>query len=105
MTDFNDRQRAFEAQFARDGELQFRVAARRDRLVGHWAAERMGLSGAEADAYAAAIVREDLKEAGDEDVIRKLVADLAQHGVGDAAIRSALGAAEADARRQVMETL
>lgn len=105
MTSFNDRERAFEAQFARDGELQFRVAARRDRLVGRWAAAKMGLSETDSAAYAASVVREDLKEAGDEDVVRKLVADLAAHGATEADVRAALAEAEADARKQVMETL
>ena len=75
MSAFDDRERAFETKFARDQEVQFRITARRNRLLGEWAAERMGLTPEETDAYAKAVVQADFEEAGDEDVIRKL----AQH--------------------------
>ena len=81
MTQFDDRERAFEAKFARDEEMQFRVLARRNRLLGEWAARLMGLTEAEADAYAKDVVRADFEEAGDEDVIRKLLGDLTAAGV------------------------
>ena len=65
MTTFDDRERAFESMYARDQELQFKVTARRNRLLGAWAAELMGLSDVEADAYAKDVVRADFEEAGE----------------------------------------
>src|SRR3546814_5291026 len=76
MSAFDDRQRAHEAKFVRDQEVQFRITARRNRLLGEWAAGRMGLTPEETDAYAKAVVQADFEEAGDEDVIRKLAGDL-----------------------------
>lgn len=75
MSTFDKREEGFEKKFAHDAELRFKAEARRDRLLGVWAAELMGLSGAEAEAYSKDLVREDLKEAGDDDVFRKLRAD------------------------------
>jgi hypothetical protein len=103
MTTFNDREAAFETKFARDAELQFRVAARRDRLVGLWAAEKLGHVGEAAEAYAKTVILSDLEEAGDEDIVRKLVADLAAVGVGEAEVRAALAARAVTARQQIME--
>jgi hypothetical protein len=107
MTTFDDRERAFESKYAHDEELRFRVIARRNRLLGGWAARLMGLSDAEADAYAKDVIRADFEEAGDEDVIRKLLGDLTAAGVetDDSKIREALAHKEAEARRQVMEQL
>ena len=104
MTDFNDRERAEEAKFAHDEEMQFRIQARRNRLLGAWAAERMNLSAVEAEAYAKAVVQADFEEAGDEDVIRKLLGDLTAAGVdtSEAEIRAMLEAKAVEARRQVM---
>lgn len=105
MTNFEDRERAFEAKFAHDEELQFRITARRNRLLGEWAADRMGLNAAEADAYAKAVVQADFEEAGDEDVIRKLVGDLTNAGVDidEATIRAALEEQAVIARRMFIE--
>ena len=75
MSTFDDRERAYEAKFARDQEVQFRITARRNRLLGEWAAERMGLTPEETDAYAKAVVQADFEEAGDEDVFRKVRGD------------------------------
>lgn len=104
MTDFKDRERAEEAKFALDGETAFRVAARRNRLLGHWAAEQMNLTPEETEAYAKAVVQADFEEAGDEDVVRKLLGDLTAAGceVDEAAVRSALEAKAVEARRQLM---
>lgn len=104
MTDFNDRERAEEAKFAMDEETAFRVAARRNRLLGEWAAARMNLSEAETQAYAKAVVQADFEEAGDEDVIRKLLGDLTSAGVDidEAGIRAALEEKAVEARRQLM---
>jgi hypothetical protein len=105
MTTFDDRERAFESRYARDQEMQFKIAARRNRLLGRWAAELMGLTEAEADAYAKDVVRADFEEAGDEDVIRKLLGDLTSAGVeiDDKRIREALEHKTVEARRQLME--
>lgn len=77
MTTFDDRENAFESKFAHDSEMQFRAEARRNKLLGLWAAGLMGKSGDEAAAYAIEVVQADFEEAGDEDVVRKVVADLA----------------------------
>ncbi len=105
MTDFKDRESAFESKFARDEEMQFRVPARRNRLLGQWAAEKMGLTSEETDAYAKEVVAADFEEAGDEDVIRKLLGDLTSAGVemDDAGIRTALSEKMVEARRQFIE--
>lgn len=104
MTDFNDRERAEEAMFAHDEEMQFRITARRNRLLGAWAAEKMNLSAVEAEAYAKAVVQADFEEAGDEDVIRKLLGDLISAGVdvSEGDIRSALETKAVEARRALM---
>lgn len=105
MTTFDDRERAFETKFARDEDLAFRVTARRNKLVGHWAAAQMTLTPEETDAYAKGVVQADFEEAGDEDVVRKLVGDLLGAGVetDEAAVRRALDEAAVEARRQLME--
>ena len=104
MTDFHDRERAEEAKFAMDGDTQFRVTARRNRLLGQWAAEQMGLSAVEAEAYAKSVVQADFEEAGDEDVIRKLLGDLTSAGVevSEGDIRAALEAKTVEARRALL---
>jgi hypothetical protein len=83
MTTFDDRENAFEAKFAHDSEMQFRAEARRNKLLGLWAAELMGQSGDAAAAYAMEVVSADFEEAGDEDVVRKVVADLAGKASAD----------------------
>lgn len=105
MTTFDNREQAFEAKFARDEEMAFRVIARRNRLVGQWAAAKMKLTPAETDAYAKAVVQADFEEAGDEDVIRKLMGDLLAAGVDtdEAEVRRALEEQAVEARRQLME--
>jgi hypothetical protein len=104
MTNFNDRERAEEAKFAHNDEVHFRIQVRRNKLLGAWAAEKMGLSAAEAEAYAKAVVQADFEEAGDEDVIRKLLGDLTSAGVeiDDAEIRTALEAKAVEAKRSLM---
>ena len=105
MTSFEDRQRAFETKFARDEEMAFRIIARRNRLLGVWAAEQMDLTPAETDAYCKAVVQADFEEAGDEDVIRKLMGDLTAAGVetDEGIVRRALDDRSTEARRQLME--
>lgn len=104
MTDFRDRERAEEAKFALDEETAFKVAARRNRLVGEWAAELMDLTPEETDAYKKAVVQADFEEAGDEDVIRKVLGDLTQAGcdVDEAQVRAKLEEKAIEARRQFM---
>jgi hypothetical protein len=75
MTTFDKREEGFEKKFAHDEELRFKATARRNKLLGQWAAEKLGLSGADADAYAKAVVMADFEEAGDNDVFRKLRTD------------------------------
>lgn len=105
MTQFDDRERGFEAKFARDEEMQFRIIARRNRLLGEWAARLMNLSDVEAESYAKDVVRADFEEAGDEDVIRKVLGDLTAAGVDadEAKIRETLGHKLIEARRQIIE--
>jgi hypothetical protein len=105
MTTFDDRERAFETKFARDEEMLFRITARRNKLLGQWAAEKMALTAAETDAYSKAVVQAEFEEAGDEDVIRKLVGDLTAAGVevDEATVRKALEDKTVEARRQLIE--
>ena len=105
MTTFDDRESAFENKFAHDADLHFKITARRNKLVGQWAAEKMGLTPEETTAYATAVVQADFEEAGDEDVIRKLLGDLTSAGidVDDAMIRAALEEKMIEARRQFIE--
>jgi len=105
MTTFDDRQKAFESKYARDQEMQFKVTARRNRLLGQWAAKKMGLTEAEADAYARDVIRADFEEAGDEDVVRKLLGDLTSAGVevDDGEIRRQLEHKTVEARRHFIE--
>jgi hypothetical protein len=103
MTDFKDRERAEEAKFALDGETEFRIAARRNRLLGEWAAGLMQLTPEETDAYRKAVVQADFEETGDEDVIRKLLGDLtaARVEMSEADIRAKLEEMALEARRQL----
>jgi hypothetical protein len=91
MTTFDQRQDAFEKKFALDEEQKFKATARRNRKLGAWAAEKLGLAGAEAEAYAKSVVAADFEEAGDDDVFRKVRGDLDAKGlqnIADAEIRA-----------------
>jgi hypothetical protein len=81
MTTFDKREEGFEKKFAHDEELRFKAGARRNKLLGLWAAERLGLAGAEAETYAKTVVAADFEEAGDEDVFRKIRKDFDAKGV------------------------
>ncbi len=81
MTTFDKREEGFEKKFAHDEELQFKANARRNKLLGHWAAEKLGLTGADAEAYAKTVVMADFEEAGDDDVFRKVSTDFQAKGV------------------------
>ena len=89
MTTFDDRKDAFEKKFAHDEELRFKATARRNKLLGLWAAQQLGKSGADAEAYAKSVVMADFQEAGDDDVLRKVRADLEGAGAasGEAELR------------------
>ena len=83
MTTFDKREEGFEKKFAHDEELKFKAYARRNKLLGLWAAAELGKTGADADAYAKEVVLADFEEAGDGDVIRKVVNDLKSKGVSE----------------------
>jgi hypothetical protein len=103
MTNFEDREKGFERKFAHDEELKFRATARRNKLLGLWAAEQLGLSGDEAQAYAREIVKADLAEPGDEDVFRKVRSDFDAKGIAesDHQIRRMMGELMAAAVSQI----
>jgi hypothetical protein len=104
MTDFKDRERGEERKYAMDEETAFKVAARRNRLLGEWAAGLMNLTAEETDSYKKAVVQADFEEAGDEDVIRKVLGDLtaADCDVSESDVRARLDECSAEARRQFM---
>ena len=104
MPQFDDREKAQEAKFAHDSELRFKAEARRNKLLGMWAAEQMGMSGESAKAYAAEVVDADFAEAGEEDVFRKIAADLKAKGVAvsEATIRGKMAELTVSARAQVL---
>ena len=81
MSDFSDRGKGFERKFAHDEELRFKATARRNKLLGLWAAEKLGKSEADAEAYAREVIAADFHEAGDDDVLRKVKADFDAAGV------------------------
>ncbi|MBW7056056.1 DUF1476 domain-containing protein [Paracoccus bogoriensis] len=102
MSTFDDRERAYEAKFAHDADLRFKAEARRNRLLGEWAAGLLGKTGDDARAYAMSVVNADFEEPGEEDVFRKVEADLTGHA--DAAtIRAKMAELMDEARRQVIE--
>ena len=82
MTTFDKREEGFERQFAHDEELRFKANARRNKLLGNWAADKLGLSGGEADAYAREVVMSALEESGEDGVFRKICKDFDARGVG-----------------------
>ncbi|MFU1476393.1 DUF1476 domain-containing protein [Roseovarius sp. C7] len=102
MTTFDDREKAFETKYAHDQEMQFRAEARRNKLLGLWAAELMGKSGDDADAYAREVVKADFEEAGHEDVVRKVAGDLGDKADPDT-IREKMAALMAEAKAQLMK--
>tara|TARA_R110002020_G_scaffold35735_10_gene107760 strand:- start:2825 stop:3145 length:321 start_codon:yes stop_codon:yes gene_type:complete len=96
MSSMNDREKAFENKFAHDAELKFKAEARRNKLLGLWAAELLGKTGTDAEDYAKSVVMADLEEAGDEDVFRKVRADFDANGVNQS---------DHQIRRQMLELL
>ncbi|GAA6165209.1 DUF1476 domain-containing protein [Pelagimonas sp. KU-00592-HH] len=104
MTTFDDRESAFENKFAHDEEMNFKAEARCNKLLGLWAAELLGKSGDEADEYAKTVVIADFEEAGHEDVVRKVVADLEGKITSDE-IRSKRAELLVIAKEQIMQEL
>lgn len=103
MTTFDDREKGFEKKFAHDSEMQFKAEARRNKLLGLWAAAKMGLTGEAADAYARSVVVADLKEKGDNDVYEKVAGDLSAKGAGvpEAELRKQMAALLVEAKAQI----
>ncbi|GLK63252.1 DUF1476 family protein [Paracoccus kondratievae] len=104
MTTFDDRERAHEAKFAHDAELNFKAEARRNRLLGEWAAGLLGKTGDDARAYALTVVSSDFDEPGDEDVYRKLAADL-EGKADETTIRTKMAELRVTARQQIIKEL
>ena len=104
MASFDDRADAFENKFAHDAEMQFKAEARRNKLLGLWAAGLMGKSGDDAANYAKEVVKADFEEAGDEDVFRKIAGDLGAKA-DEAAIRAKMAELTIEAKAQVMSEL
>jgi len=104
MNTFDDREKAFEAKFALDAEMQFRAEARCNKLLGLWAAELLGKTGQDAQDYAMEVVKADFEEAGHEDVVRKVAGDLGTLATADE-IRAKLAALLPVAKQQLMSEL
>ena len=88
MSTFDERKKAFEKKFAHDSEIQFKVEARRNKLLGLWASDLLGKTETEANGYVKEVIKADFQEAGDEDVFRKIQADLKNHNISDDDIRN-----------------
>ena len=103
MSSFDDRERGFEAKFARDQDSEFRVAARRNRLLGEWAGRLMGLEGEHLESYGKAVVKSDFEQPGDEDVLRKVYGDLQGAGLptSEGEVRRKMDELMAEAREQI----
>lgn len=104
MTTFDDREHAFEAKFAHDAEMQFKAEARRNKLLGLWAAELLGKTGDAAQAYAMEVVKADFEEAGHEDVVRKVAADLGEKSSPEA-VRAKMAELLGVAKSQLMSEI
>ncbi len=105
MSTFDDREKGYESRFAHNAEMRFKAEARRNKLLGLWAAELMGLSGEEADAYAKEVIKSDFEEAGDEDVFRKIRGDFDAKNIdqSDHQIRRTMDELMAKAEQQIEE--
>jgi hypothetical protein len=103
MTTFDDRDKGFESKYALDQEQEFKAVARRNKLLGLWAAEKMGLSAESADQYASAVVRADFEQPGEEDVYRKVAQDFVGAGltVSEGEIRRKMDELSSVAREQI----
>ena len=104
MTTFDKREEGFEKKFAHDEELRFKAMARRNKLLGLWAAGQLGKTGAEAEAYAKEVVLADFEEAGDNDVLRKVAKDLAPKGISESQIRTQMSELLGQAVEQIKKS-
>jgi len=104
MTTFDKREEGFEKQFAHDEDLRFKAMARRNKLLGLWAAGILGKNGNDAEAYAKEVVLADFEESGDNDVVRKVVTDLAGKGVGEQEVRAQMATLLAQAVEAVKKS-
>lgn len=102
MSSFEERKNAFENKYAHDAEMQFKAEARRNKLLGLWAADLMGKSGDEADAYAKEVIKSDFEEAGDDDVMRKVSGDLGSRS-DETTIRAKMTELMVEAKAQLMD--
>lgn len=102
MTTFNEREHAFESKYAHDANMQFKASARCHKLLGLWAAEKLGKTGDDAETYATSVVIADLSEPGHEDVVRKLIADLGDKSNAEA-IRKKMRKLRAIAKAQIFD--
>lgn len=104
MAGFDERQKAWEQKIKLDSEFRFKVEMRRNKLLGQWAAAQLGLEGDDAEAYVAEVVQSDFEEAGDDDVVRKVLSDFEAKGVAqdEAAIRAQIEANNTLAAEQIM---
>ncbi len=104
MSTFNERQKGFEAKYKHDKDIQFKATARRNKLLGLWAAELMGIEGDAADAYGREVVQSDFEEPGDDDVLRKVHGDLQAKGIdqSEKQVRKRMDDLMGDARNQIM---
>ena len=100
----DDRQKAFEAKFQQDEEIQFKVTARRNKLLGLWAADKLGMSGDDAEVYAKEVVASDFDESGDDDVLRKVLGDLQGKGldISQKTVRQEMDALMGEAKHQFL---
>ena len=105
MTTFDNREKDFEAKFKHDAELKFKAMARRNKLLGLWAAEHLGMDGDDADAYARQVVESDFEEPGEEGVFRKVFGDLQAKntGIDEQQVRKRMAELMGEAERQIME--
>jgi len=104
MTTFDKREEGFEKQFAHDEELKFKAMSRRNKLLGLWAAEKLGRKGPDAETYAKEVVMADFEEAGDDDVMRKVAKDLAGKSVSEAQVRAQMTTLLAEAVAQIKKS-
>ncbi|MFZ5914852.1 MAG: DUF1476 domain-containing protein [Pseudomonadota bacterium] len=103
MSTFDEREKGFERKFALDSEMEFKAMARRNKLLGLWAAQKMGLKGDAAESYAKEVVKADFEEAGDDDVLRKVKGDMEAKGLSfsEHQIRREMDELLAEARAQI----
>ncbi|MEJ6478587.1 MAG: DUF1476 domain-containing protein [Octadecabacter sp.] len=104
MSTFDERENAFEAKFAHDAEMQFKADARCNKLLGLWAAELLGKSGDDVEAYVREVIKSDFEEAGHEDVFRKLTADVGDKA-DEATIRAKMAECMAQAKTQLVQEI